>query len=433
MAKSLEREKYFQELSAHSGRKRLYETRDVSKLISQYRETQNELAKHKQELEQLVAERTESLARVNGELSGTVDEQRKMAEQLEFRLKLDQVILDVSSDFINRPVEKTDDGIGAALQKIAELVDVPRCSVFMLTEQNDSVLHTHEHVRDAEPQNHGRDIHDDNFNLYSEILHQQKEIILSNPKDLRELADNKIDFDDVQFSAFIAIPMVQAGMIYGALTLYGPYGESKIWPEEVISFLKIIGGVLVNALERKMSELALRESEEDYRDLVEKAGLAIFIDGLDYSFHYFNQRFEQLFGYSRKELGELKLLDLVHPDDRDMIRRYHENRFSDKQAPTHFEFRGLCKDNSVVYLEVDVVELRSDGRLMATRGYLWDVTRRVESERAIQESEERYRNLINNFIDVVFIADYEWRIQYGNPALTRITGYTVDELSLIHI
>jgi PAS domain S-box-containing protein len=424
-----EKENSDREQAASTKRDTFRETKELSALVSLYKKAQLELARHKEELEQLVAERTRKLERANGKLSGTVEEQRKLADQLQFRLKLDKVILEVSSDFINLPVEKTDKGISIALEKTAELANVPRSSVYMLTEQNDSVLHTHEYCREDEPQQHRKhDVHDDCFNLYSEILHQHKEIILSKPSDLRVLTENKIEFEDSDFRAFIAIPMMQAGMIYGALALYGPIGKSNIWAPELVAFLKIIGGVLVNALERKMSELALRESEEDYRDLVEKAGLAIFIDGMDFSFHYFNQRFEELFGYTRAELGKLGLLDLVYDADREMIQKNHHNRFHDLEAPTHFEFRGVRKDQTVVHLEVDVVELRSDGKLMATRGYLWDVTRRVQSERAIKESEERYRSLVENFIDIVFIANLHWDVLYANPAFNRITGYSFDEI-----
>ena len=428
LAQVREKEAYYREISAHTGRNRLRETRELSKLVAQYKEAQKELARHQDELESIVAERTEKLEHANGKLSGTIEKQRILAEQLQFRLKLDKVILEISSDFINLPIESTDDGISIALEKIAELADVPRCSVYMLTEQNDSVLNTNEYVQADEPRDHrAHDVHDGCFAIYSEILHQKKDIVLSKPDDLRDLVQDKYAFKDEDFRAFIAIPMMQAGMIYGALALYGPIGESKIWPSELNPFLKIIGGIFVNALERKMSELALRESEEDYRDLVEKAGLAIFIDSLDFSFHYFNQRFEELFGYSREDLGKLTMLDLVYQPDQEMVKKYHKDRFNNLKSPNHYEFRGVRKDKSIVYLDVDVVELRSDGKLMATRSYLWDVSRRVESERAIQESEERYRNLVENFIDIVCICDYNWRLLYANPAFERIVGYPINE------
>ncbi len=314
------------------------------------------------------------------------------------------------------------------------MAGVPRCSVYILTEQNDSVLNTHEYRTDAEPPDDaGYALHDDCFGFYSEILHQYKDVVLSRPADLRSLARNAYHFKDKDFRPFVAIPMMQAGMIYGALVLYAKSGESLDWAPELIAFLKIIGGVFVNALERKMSELALRESEEDYRDLVDKAGLAIFIDGQDGSFHYYNERFLKLFGYTKKELASMGLFDLVHEEDKEFVRQNHEKRFQNLPAPTHYEFRGLRKDKSIVHLEVDVVELRSGGKLLATRGYLWDVTRRVESERAIQESEERYRKLVENFHDVVHIQGYDGEMLYANPALEKITGYTVADINALEV
>ena len=425
-----EKENYYRDIAANTGRKRLRETRELSRLVSKYKETQDELARHRDKLELLVAERTQKLADVNEELYQRIEEQRLAEEQLKFRLQLDQVILDISTDFINMPIEKTDAGIAGALEKISTLIHVPRCAIYMLTEQNDSVLNTHQYSRENEPlEKSARDIHDDCFGVYSEILHRKNDVILSQAADLRKLVKDAYSFEDKDFQPFVAIPMMQSGTIYGAFALYGQKGESRTWAPEVISFAKIIGGVFVNALERKMSELALRESEEDYRSVVDKAGLAIFIEAFDGSFHYFNQRFEELFGYSRHELESRAIFDLVHKDDQEFIRQYHQKRFQNLAAPTHFEFRGLRKDKSIIYLEVDYVELRSNDKLMAVRGYLWDVTNRVQTEREIQESEERYRNLVENFIDIVYIIDYEWNVLYANPALQRITGFTLDDVN----
>lgn len=430
LAETRDREVYYREIAANTGRKRLRETRALSDLVSHYKDAQTELAKHRNELESLVAERTQKLAHVNEELRERIEEQRLTAEQLKFRLQLDQVILEISTDFINMPIEKTDDGIAGALEKISTLINVPRCAIYMLTDQNDSVLNTHEYSRENKPQQKSaRNIHDDCFVTYSELLHRQKDVILSQPSDLRKLLKNTYSFKDKDFQPFVAIPMMQSGMIYGAFVLYGRQGQNREWAPEVISFAKIIGGVFVNALERKMSELALRESEEDYRDVVDKAGLAIFIEAFDGSFHYFNQRFEELFGFSRQELENMVIFDLIHKDDRKIVRQNHQNRFQDLGAPTHYEFRGLRKDKSIVFLEVDIVELRSDGKLMAARGYLWDVTKRVQTERAIQESEERYRKLVENFIDIVYIIDYDWNLLYANPALSRITGYSLEDVN----
>jgi len=424
------RETYYRDIAAKNGRKRLHETRELSKLVSQYKETQRQLAQHKNELELLVAERTKEVEQTNKQLSKTLRKQRRTADTLRLRLELDQIILDISSEFINLSVEETDAAISAALAKIASALEIPRCSVFMLTDQNDSVLQTHEYIDDNEKQSQDEEFHDQFFGIYNEILHKHKDIVLRQPADLRRLLPKARDFDDDNFRAFIAVPMMQSGMIYGALALYGPIGVKKKWPSEFAAFLKIIGGVFVNALERKMSELALRESEEDYREIVDKAGLAIFIDAGDGSFHYFNQRFEQLFGYGRRELERFTLLDLVYEPDRKRVKSYHQKRFQNQKAPTHFEFRGRRKDGSIIHLDADIVELRSDGKLMATRGYLWDVTSRVEAERAILESEERYRNLVENFIDIVCIVNLNGDVLYANPAFERITGYSVKEINI---
>ncbi len=176
-----------------------------------------------------------------------------------------------------------------------------------------------------------------------------------------------------------------------------------------------------------MTEVSMRESEERYRDLVEKAGLAIVMDAEDGSFHYFNKRFADLFGYSEKEIAERNMADLIHPDDVDRVMALHEKRFHNEKVPTRYDFRGITKNGDTLYLEVDVVALKMKNQMIATRSYIWDVSHQVHVQRTIQESEERYRNLVENFSDIVLIMSYQGHLHYVNPAFTRQTGYDISE------
>ena len=117
--------------------------------------------------------------------------------------------------------------------------------------------------------------------------------------------------------------------------------------------------------------------------------------------------------------------------DLEMVMTHHNNRFRNKKAPTRYEFRGIQKNGTTIYLEVEVVGLQMKEQFIATRSYIWDITDRVQSARAVQESEERYRNLVENFLDIVLISDYEGKILYTNPAFEQQTGFSQNELATI--
>ena len=137
--------------------------------------------------------------------------------------------------------------------------------------------------------------------------------------------------------------------------------------------------------ERSRAEAALRASEELYRELVEKARMAILIDNKDGNFVYFNKKYAELFGYSMEEMKKQSIQTIVHADDVERVLEFHRKRIKGEKVPSRYEFKGVRKDGSVIHLEVDVVELKEGKSIIGTRSYLWDITTRKKAEEKIEE------------------------------------------------
>ena len=426
---AIERERYYKAIAKKAGRKRLLETRELSQLVSKYRASQEMLAANSEKLEELVRERTDALEQTNAKLQHTVLDQKRIQNQLERIVEFERAILEISSDFINQPIDQIDMGIVRALERIGQFSGADRISLNIIAPTGDTVLSTHGWKKPGW-EVEADDFHDQYFHIYLEKLRKKKEIVISTVADLKKfLPKSASEFDSELFHPLLIIPMMQHGAVYGALFLYGQAGQITDWPEELITFIKILSDVFVNAIERKMAGLAQRESEEQYRDLVEKAGLAITVEAADGSFQYFNKRFAELFGYSEKQIVQLGINDLIHPDDRELVIRNHNNRFRNIKSPNRYEFRGVRKDGEIIYLEVDVAGIKTNDQIIATRSYIWDISHRVQAARAMQASEERYRNLVENFLDIVVIVDLSGDILYANPAFERQLGFSPHSLT----
>ena len=120
-----------------------------------------------------------------------------------------------------------------------------------------------------------------------------------------------------------------------------------------------------------------------FDDLVEKAGVAILIDDRPGHFNYINKKYAEIFGYTPREMKKLTIRDVVHPDDVNMVLRYHQGRINGKRVPSDYEFKGIKKDGSAIYLEVIAQVIKRAGKPVGTRSFITDITerKRLEDER----------------------------------------------------
>ncbi|MGA1821282.1 MAG: PAS domain S-box protein [Thermoplasmatota archaeon] len=144
--------------------------------------------------------------------------------------------------------------------------------------------------------------------------------------------------------------------------------------------VKYYEGAVIDITEEKRLREALRISEENYRDLVDKSKAAIVSDNLGGTFEFFNSRFAELFGYSREEMEKLSISELVHPEDLDFVLQRHVNRYESRGESDEYKFRGIRKDGSIIHLQCHVVPVVEGGRVVRTSSYIWDITELKNSQ-----------------------------------------------------
>ncbi len=169
------------------------------------------------------------------------------------------------------------------------------------------------------------------------------------------------------------------------------------------------------------------EAEERYKDLVEKAGIAILIDDKKGHITYFNQRLCEIFGYSEDEIKNMSIDTLVHPDEVAVVMKHHKNRLKGKDAPRSYEFRGIRKDGETIYLEAETILLEKRRKVEGTRSYLWDRTSIKVAEKKLKERESQIRNIMENSTNLFYSHTSDHVLTYLSPQVEQILGYSVKE------
>jgi PAS domain S-box-containing protein len=183
-------------------------------------------------------------------------------------------------------------------------------------------------------------------------------------------------------------------------------------------------GVGRDITRRKLAEEALRESETRFRLYTEGSLVGVYVlqdDRLVYA----NPMVAQIFAYDTQEMIGMQALNLVHPDDREVVRRKMSERFAGKPSE-QYAFRGVRKDGTTVHCELLGRLVEYQGR-PAILGSLLDVSQRWEAQEALRESEKQYRQLIETMNDGLGAMDEHRRVTYVNPKMSELFGYTEGE------
>ena len=132
----------------------------------------------------------------------------------------------------------------------------------------------------------------------------------------------------------------------------------------------------------------------------------------NYQFSYVNERFCEMLGYLQDEIIGRRLIDFVHDDYKALMKDQMARRQQGEEKA--FELVWQTKDGNKIHTLASPKALYDEeGRFIGSIGVLTDITHRIEAEKALQSSEEKYRLLVENANDAIFILQ-EGLIKFAN-------------------
>ena len=195
------------------------------------------------------------------------------------------------------------------------------------------------------------------------------------------------------------------------------------------------GAVLLlrDVSERRKVEESLRESEKHYRLLAENVSDVIWTTDMSLRFTYVSPSTQRLFGYTVEERMKKPTEEILTPESFKKVQGAlkdaleEEEKESGKADPSRFrtmELECVHKDGHRFWIEVKVSFLRdADGRPVGLVGVSRDITERKKAEKALRESEGRFREMAELLPSAMFEMDVEMRLTYTNKAGLKVFGY----------
>ncbi len=200
---------------------------------------------------------------------------------------------------------------------------------------------------------------------------------------------------------------------------------------------RLLGAVAVmrDLTVARRTELALKASERRFRQMVESAPIAISICNTLGEFEYINPMFQRTFGYSIDEIAEAdQWFQKAYPDtghrktsQTDWLQLIAEVAHT-QQSGTALETMITCRDGSLRIMEIFVAPMGNS--LLAVFN---DLTERQRAEKQLQESENKYRELVENANSIILRWNCRGKITFINEFGLRFFGYTQEELIGQHI
>ena len=193
--------------------------------------------------------------------------------------------------------------------------------------------------------------------------------------------------------------------------------------------LRVIG-THTDISDRKQAEGQLIASENKFRSIFNHAAVGIIygsLKGGHGTLQACNPCFCQMLGYTAAELTQLTVAAITHPDDRAIP---NLSRLIAGEIP-HFsmEKRYLRKDGTVMWGYSTVSILRDDaGKPLNTVVVVEDISDRKKAEAALQESESRYRKVVEAQSDFILRSLPDTTITFANKTLCSALGISLEEI-----
>jgi PAS domain S-box-containing protein len=186
--------------------------------------------------------------------------------------------------------------------------------------------------------------------------------------------------------SILFIPILVNNQIEGFLA-FDDIIKEREWSIDEITTLQSLSNNISSAFERNINEAKIEESEEKFRLLANNIPGTVHLSKYDEKWTkvYLNDEIEKITGYPKEDFLNNKVfyIDLVHPDDLEIVRKKADELFKNKQK-IHIIYRILNKNGEYVWIEEFGEPIIKEKEIVYIVGIFIDITQRIQADEAIK-------------------------------------------------
>ncbi len=186
-----------------------------------------------------------------------------------------------------------------------------------------------------------------------------------------------------------------------------------------------------NAVERAKDRASEKRRAQRYVALVENTDEIIYSHDLAGNYTSINKAGELLTGYSRQEALNLNSSQVIAPEYRELVNWMTNEKLAGNSSSC-YEVEIITKHGRRLPLEVSTHLIYRDGEPVGVQGVARDITERKRREANLIESEQRYRQLVNEATDIIYRTDLTGHFTFVNPIASKAMRRPREELIGLH-
>jgi PAS domain S-box-containing protein len=261
----------------------------------------------------------------------------------------------------------------------------------------------------------------DKTGIWGEAVRQRIPIVLNDFQSAHPLKKGYPE-GHAPLSRFLTVPVYSNNSIVAVIGVANK--ESDYDNIDVLQLMLLMDAVW-KVVDRKRTEIALKESETRYRMIVENINDSFLIHDFEGNIQDFNINACTMYGYTREELGEKNLSQIDSPEDAVLF----NTRIKELLAQGHYSFDGIHLKKDGIRLQVNITSRVISGEGKGTaQTFIRDISRYKEIESSLRDSADKFKRFFDFSPVGAALVSLDSKFIQCNRAFATFLGYEPEEI-----